>query len=330
MIKFALEPLSYPEQELHDRALQEAKRYLESEARLFKIIDEVDLSRFYLKLGYSSTFEYCLKALRLTEAVILNFINVARKAREIPELATAIEKGELRVATARKIVPVLDQDSAQEWISLAKKVPQAQLERAIANAIGRHTVERASPAGGNRTQLQVGFDEATMRDLKWVQDFVSQKVGHCVGFEEAIATTVESYRNQHDPVRKAQRNHEKSANVDRTADSPVKSAGSMQTGPSTSTLHMSQTGAGASARPRPAAVYHEVNLRDGRTCQAILPSSQRCGRTRFLHYHHRLAVELGGPTTAKNLITLCSQCHSRWHDQESVLRSRVNLYRVSG
>jgi len=51
--------------------------------------------------------------------------------------------------------------------------------------------------------------------------------------------------------------------------------------------------------------------RDGYRCQA-----PGCGRTRFVHVHHRAMRENGGGNRLENLITLCSGCHHVFHDLE--------------
>src|SRR4051812_10165098 len=112
-IQFEIKPLSDKEQKLHELAMFQAKRYLRDEADLLNTIIEIDRSRFYLKLDVkvNSTFAYCQKYLNLSNAVIYNFITVARKSREVPALKLAVEEQELSVATARKIAPVLNEQN---------------------------------------------------------------------------------------------------------------------------------------------------------------------------------------------------------------------------
>jgi len=41
-----------------------------------------------------------------------------------------------------------------------------------------------------------------------------------------------------------------------------------------------------------------------------------CGRTRFVHVHHRALRRNGGANRLDNLITLCAGCHHVFHDLE--------------
>lgn len=65
--------------------------------------------------------------------------------------------------------------------------------------------------------------------------------------------------------------------------------------------------------PIPAAIIHQVNLRDQRQCQAKFSNGNICGSSRWIHYHHKTEVQHGGTHSLKNLITLCSQHHHLHH-----------------
>lgn len=58
---------------------------------------------------------------------------------------------------------------------------------------------------------------------------------------------------------------------------------------------------------------HAVNRRDRGACQAKLPNGKICGNRRWVHQHHIIPKNEGGPDTPENLITLCSAHHRQWH-----------------
>src|SRR6266404_2764865 len=130
-IQFEIEPKSNEDLALHNLAISQAKRYLRDESDLLNTVMEIDRTRLYLKFDVRSTFAYCQKYLGLSDAVIYNFITVGRKSREIPALKLAVENQEIAVATARKIVPVLNKENQSEWIEKAKSLPQRELEREV-------------------------------------------------------------------------------------------------------------------------------------------------------------------------------------------------------
>src|SRR4051794_21702275 len=116
-------------QELHKKALNATKKYLEVEAELLEIIQQIDRTKAFRELAYSSMHAYCTQALNLTDAVAYNFIAVARKAVLVPELKQEIDRGELSVNQARKIVSILTPDNQQEWIEKAKTLSLKRSEK---------------------------------------------------------------------------------------------------------------------------------------------------------------------------------------------------------
>ncbi len=71
-------------------------------------------------------------------------------------------------------------------------------------------------------------------------------------------------------------------------------------------------------RAVPPRLRRRVLLRDGHRCQA-----QGCGHSTNLEMHHRRPVARGGQSSLDNLVTLCSRCQRRLHEQEEALR-RLN------
>src|SRR5262249_48620973 len=117
---------------LHELALQAAANYFRAEAELLDILQKIDKERTYRQLGYTSLFLYAVGALKLPEGTAYNFINVARKAREVPALKAAIAASDLSVGKARRIVSVLTLENQDEWIEKAKNLSQRSLEKEVA------------------------------------------------------------------------------------------------------------------------------------------------------------------------------------------------------
>lgn len=99
---------------IHKKALEVAARFKQAEADLISVLQEVEAQRIFVNFGYTSLFSYCVQALGLSESVTSNFVTVARKAREVPVLQSAIQSGALSVSKARKITPVLTLDNQDE------------------------------------------------------------------------------------------------------------------------------------------------------------------------------------------------------------------------
>lgn len=101
-------------QNIHERALEVVGRYLRSETEVITILQELDAGKKYLEKDCRSLFEYATRFLKLSEAVAYTFINVGRKAKEVPALQTAIESKEITVSTARKIASVINAENSTE------------------------------------------------------------------------------------------------------------------------------------------------------------------------------------------------------------------------
>ncbi|MGZ6311755.1 MAG: hypothetical protein ACXWOH_14055, partial [Bdellovibrionota bacterium] len=151
---------------LHERAIQAAANFHRAEAELLSILQELDRCRGYREQGYSSLFAYSVGALKLTESVACNFINVARKSREVPELQAAIVASELSVTKARKIVPVLTLENQEEWIEKAKSLSSRELEREVARVAPQEPVERIKAIGNDRVQVTIALSEELMKEIR--------------------------------------------------------------------------------------------------------------------------------------------------------------------
>src|SRR3989344_1236372 len=118
--------------ELHERALGIVRRLASVEFELIEILLQIDERKGFLELGYSSLYDYAINALKLSEASASNFVTVARKSKVVPELKVALQQGELSVAKARKITPVLTKENSSSWIEKAKTLAKTKLEKEVA------------------------------------------------------------------------------------------------------------------------------------------------------------------------------------------------------
>ena len=282
-------------QNIHQKALEVAGRFKRAEADLISILQEVDAARVFTKLGFTSLFTYCVQALGLSESVTANFIAVARKAREIPVLQSAIQSGELTVSKARKITPVLTVANQEEWVEKAKALPTRKLEEEVARVAPRQAVpERMKIVSEDRVELRLGISKSARERLKRVQDLESQRTSHPVSLEEALEAMLEVYLEVKDPIRRAERVTRKK----------TRSRVTGHVGPKKSE---SQESVRASER-------HLIHLRDHGQCTHTNERGERCENRRWIDIHHIRPRCLGGANTAENLVTLCSAHHRLEHE----------------
>src|SRR5690349_5720850 len=113
---------------LHEKALTLTKNFHSAEAQLLGVLMKMDESLSYLELGHSSLYEYVLNGLGLSEAQSYYFSSVAKKSRMVPRLKDAVDHCEINLSKARRIVPVITTDNADEWITKAATLNQKDLE----------------------------------------------------------------------------------------------------------------------------------------------------------------------------------------------------------
>ena len=162
------------EQEIHDRALVRAKKYLAAEAELLESIIEIDRHRIFEKFGEAFITPYCVKYFALSEDVAANFVRVASKSKEVPELKLAITEGALSVTKAKLITSVITSENRSEWISKAATLSKHKLEFEIAAANPKLTKpEKAKPVASDRVRVEFELGKEEMELFRRAQDLIS-------------------------------------------------------------------------------------------------------------------------------------------------------------
>jgi len=320
-------------EKIHKHALEVVQRYHRSEIELLEALDRVDTNRVYTRMGYSSLFQYAVKALQLSEEVAYVFINVARKSREVPALKTKIKDGSITVSKARKITSVLNKQNQDHWLELAQNVSKKKIEREVAKVSPKQAVrEKASyvhpldeikdkvsylKSHESRLQLQVGVSEKLMIKLRRVQDLLSQKQGTAASLEDALDAMTDLYIEKKDTVKKAIRQKARGKLQNLTVPGHSSSVGS---GAKVKGNHYNQQvlglvkkGEKTKRTPLTAKIKNQIFLQYNGRCAAIDQNQKRCQQRRWLDIHHKLKVSDGGNNELSNLILLCKGHHNTHH-----------------
>jgi hypothetical protein len=269
---------------LHEKAQSRAKTFHRAEADLIDVLQELDEAKTFLHYRCTSLFDYCLKYLKLSPAVTANFINVSRKAKEVPSLKEAIRNQEITVCKARKIAPVLTKENSQTWLEKAKSMPKLQLEKEVAKAAPKTlTPEKARYVTEDRILISLGVSEGTMKKYRRAQDLECQRTRGSVSLEATLEALLDNYLQKNDPVIKAERLAKEPSN---------------QCVPGTRSLA--------------AQTKHQVNLRDQGQCTHI-QDGRRCENKKWVETHHQIPLSKGGTNDLNNLRTLCWAHHRMQH-----------------
>ena len=87
----------------------------------------------YRDEGYSALFEYCVKALHMSEGEASLRIRAARLSRRFPVVLAMVERGELHLSALRALAAVLTEDNHRELLSAAAHKTRRQVEQILAD-----------------------------------------------------------------------------------------------------------------------------------------------------------------------------------------------------
>jgi len=300
---------------IHERALYIAGQFKKFHTELIDIIQEVDSKKAFYERECTSTFDYCVKFLKLSDNISLDLIAIARKAKTVPDLKKAIQEEVITISKARRLTSVITQDNSSHWIGLAQTLSKDKLEKEIAKVNPQIlTQEKSKYVAENRLKLELGVSEEIMGDLKRAQEILSQKQKRNISFEGAIGEVLKDFLKREDPVKKAKRS------LIKIKKETVQSLGAMpRENEIRAETNSSLLGPGrvqlATARriPFKAQLKHEINLRDDSQCTYVDLNNQRCLERKWLQFHHIEPVKNGGPNNLENLTTLCYGHHKMEH-----------------
>lgn len=248
-------------------------------------LGEADRRKLLEDKGYSSTFDYCVRRLKLSEDEAYRRIHAARAAVVRPELLSALAGGQLNLTAVSRIAPHVRRPDAVEIIARAEGKTAREIDEILAplhpQEVRRETIRtiavisRQYGAGGPLTpELRVDFSFRGSFALRDAIDRIRQLLSHkCPrgGIDEVLLEIARDYLERHDPQ-----------NGLPGRASPVKGGASI-----------------------PAGIRRAVWARDGGRCAYVGMTGVRCLSRRFLELDHVKPRALGGGDTANNLRLLC-------------------------
>lgn len=246
-------------------------------------LGELDRRKLAEKLGYSSTFDYCVRRLGLSEDEACRRIQAARAAVSRPQLLPALAEGKLSLTAVSRIAPHVRRSDAPEIIARAEGKSTRELDAILAplnpvpvkRDVVRTVAVAAPGSDGTRTEARVEFAFQGSPALRTAIDRVRELLAHRFpfgGLDAILLEVIQDYLARNDPQRALE--------LGRTA--PVKGASSIA-----------------------AAVRRAVWSRDGGRCVFAGPDGTRCESRRMLEFDHRQPRSLGGKDTVGNLRLLC-------------------------
>ena len=170
---------------------------------------------------------------------------------------------------------------------------QYDLEKAVTEVNPKARIrEGVKPVTPKLSKLVMVLSPETEALLKEVKELECQRTESAASWDEIQKAMANEYLEKNGPLRKAKR-----ASSRKTKLAPNPKPG---------------------RQPIPAALKHQIHLRDNFQCTAANPQGSRCDQKRWLEIDHVVTVAAGGLNTLENLRTLCSFHHQLKHASEKI------------
>ncbi|MGE0528840.1 MAG: HNH endonuclease [Bdellovibrionales bacterium] len=197
---------------LHARALDLSRKHRCLEWEIVQILQEVERTKLYKRLGCSSLFTYCVQSLGFTEAVAYAFISVARKSLQVNELKVALQEQKLSVSKVHRLVSALTAENAKELLEFAVTHSARELEREVARRNPKAgPADQVRDLSEERVVVRVSMSRKTYEMWLRVQSLEAQRMQAPASLDAALEQALEFYLERKDPVRKAHRKAERTA-----------------------------------------------------------------------------------------------------------------------
>ncbi|MDB4940542.1 MAG: hypothetical protein JWP97_76 [Labilithrix sp.] len=296
------------------QALRSAKRRID--ARMLRMLVEVEDRRLELRSAYSSIYDFCRRFLLMSESGAFRRSVAVRMVRRHPELLDHLAEGHLTLSSMVMLEGLLTDDNAASLVAsisgkttseakaiLVEQAPRpdmpTRLERIVEQApllgnapVAEPSRARVEPLGEARYALQMTVSQRLHEKLERARDLLSHRQP-----DRDLGVTMEAAVDL--LIAKLEKERLGAAERPRTK---------------------SETSA-AKARVSRAAV-RTVFGRDGQRCGFHDENGRRCPSTHMLELDHLQARALGGSDDPDNLAVRC-RAHNRLHAEQDFGRAHV-------
>jgi 5-methylcytosine-specific restriction endonuclease McrA len=279
----SLEKLS--NEELHQSAVRVARQEQELAIQVLDHLHEVARRRLYSLLGFSSLFDYAVRALKFSEPAAAQRVQALRLTQAVPQARRDLESGRLSLSSAAAVQRFIRKEEKKALLGVQEK---ADLVSAVSGKSTRETEkilllrsedpdvhklrESEKPISATRTELKLYGDPELIRHLERVRELRGD-----LSLEEIFKAALNQYLERIDPLRKKAQPKSK-----RTP---------------TSELH---------SRYVPKQILRNLHARSGSRCEyKNAESGSRCESRYKLQVDHLVPFALGGKTELENLRLLC-------------------------
>ncbi|MFI5372446.1 MAG: HNH endonuclease [Candidatus Eisenbacteria bacterium] len=286
-------------------------------ASMLAHLAEVDARKLYLPAAYPSMYAYCVGELRLSEDAAYKRIQVARVARQFPEIFAAVADGRLHLSAVLLLAPHLSPENGGELIVAATHKTRAETELLLAQRFPKPDlmtcVQAITPSPASESLVSERLCE---REIQLAPGRVVKESARLTPLSpQRFAVQVTIGQETHDKLLYAQSllghalpSGDLAAVLDRALDALIPRLEQRLFAASTRTRPGRRSDR---ARHIPAAVRRAVWERDQGQCTFVAENGHRCEARTRLEFDHVDPLARGGDTTADNMRLRC-RAHNQY------------------
>lgn len=303
--------------DLHQHTKQKAEGERHATIELLWHLREVERRMLFAQMSYRDLKEYCVKELKLSESGAWRRINAMRLLKEIPEVESKIQSGDLnltQVTMARahfREVKATIQEKKEILLTLenqSTRVTERILAEKKPEGFLPAPIEAEKALRGQKLEVTFVLDEELQKDLSEIELLMKKRYSKLELFKMMTKQTLDGLRKKALP--KTSMN--KSINSSDTFE--IESKSISKTDPTE--FHNKKYGK-REAQPAPVprqntsryisvGVRRFVAARDQNRCQYVDPiSTRQCEARSRLQFEHKYPFAKGGTSSASNLQLLC-------------------------
>lgn len=292
---------------------------------LIHLLIDVEERQVHRLEGYSSMFEFCVRAFDMSEGEAHLRLTAARAIRDYPMLDGLIERGELCLSTLALLRPHLTPESVGELVEAARgktkmgvrellaarapkpikpgslrKLPTIATSDAVEPVVERHI----EPVAESRYRLGVTVTRSERDEVLYVRD-LTRHSNPSGDFNVLFMSSVRAYRREAERAQFGGPGPRKTP-VPRTRKSLAAKA----------------------TRKVPRSVRAAVFERDGHRCTYESAKGHRCASTAFLEIDHVVPFAQGGKHDETNLRVRCfahNQLYAAQTYGADFMREKIHL-----
>lgn len=298
----------------------------EQTGRVLEHLRELERRRLFVKLGYSSVYDYCTRALKYCPASAQLRIDAMRVTHELPEVKEALEAGSVSLSSVGVLQKFIRTEKSKNGNALSteekrKLFDQIQhqskeeTERTLA-AISPHVVpeERIKTLTPETTEIRLVANQALMELISEMRAKLRHKGNSDAGMAEIFEYAL-----------KKALGHVVSDRRKAASSDEVPPMASVEVQPITSPGEVKFT-----ARKRrpyiPRSTHRALDKKTGRQCTFVSPiTGLRCQATHALQIEHIQPFAFGGSDNIANLTLLCP-AHNRLRAIQSLGEAKMKRY----